>query len=477
MCYPHIVNFLGGQAPSAHAAAYHLLPLHDSRADLAPPPPTPSCFGNVWNGVRGACAWLCVPRGPYSGSDADTPTSNDGAHRRLVCRKHRTCSFDGPGARLLEMKTLVGRSASRTSISDCSFSLHNSSDLFCDEYYFYPEAKDADDFTAPEEPGPLVPNGSRFVLCSHLSEGSTSHVMLARVLFPGACEEQDVAVKVISKARAVSALRDRGRVEPSGHSPFLTPLLAAFQDKNNVYLVMTLHHRLRHLAAEGRKLGVPEIRLYAAELLCALKAIHETHRTVHSDLKFKNILISPSGHLCLADFGLAKQFPEDVAPKMSTFFWCRTPQVRAAPDVDRPVEDPDAADLIDRVRRWFILMLASISTMISDRQSSPPVAAHDFADPGPQIFLHDVRCTLAYPDFDSGDSVQRSAHRVEGRQYSPLYRPHGPPPALDGPSVDFSTCLFSEGELERLSANTRPAFASLDVDYMCPSEILIDPLH
>ncbi|KAJ7310593.1 kinase-like domain-containing protein, partial [Mycena albidolilacea] len=39
--------------------------------------------------------------------------------------------------------------------------------------------------------------------------------------------------------------------------------------------------------------------------LCGLKTLHETHHTVHRDLKPKNILISPSGHLCLADFGLS----------------------------------------------------------------------------------------------------------------------------------------------------------------------------
>ncbi|KAJ6509210.1 kinase-like domain-containing protein, partial [Mycena vitilis] len=33
--------------------------------------------------------------------------------------------------------------------------------------------------------------------------------------------------------------------------------------------------------------------------------LHEKYHTVHRDLKFQNILISPSGHLCLADFGLS----------------------------------------------------------------------------------------------------------------------------------------------------------------------------
>ncbi|KAJ6500827.1 hypothetical protein C8R45DRAFT_979260 [Mycena sanguinolenta] len=59
----------------------------------------------------------------------------------------------------------------------------------------------------------------------------------------------------------------------------------------------TMARRLRYLAEENKKLDVDEISLYAAEILCALKTLHETYHTVHRDLKFDNILISPSGHL------------------------------------------------------------------------------------------------------------------------------------------------------------------------------------
>ncbi|KAJ7142119.1 kinase-like domain-containing protein [Mycena crocata] len=105
----------------------------------------------------------------------------------------------------------------------------------------------------------------------------------------------------------------RGFVDPYtfSHSAFLTPLLAAFQDADNVYFVMrmypeTLGGMMSRLVAEGKRLSVREIKVYAAELLCALKALHGTHSTVHGDLNLKNVLVSPSGHLCLADFGSSK---------------------------------------------------------------------------------------------------------------------------------------------------------------------------
>ncbi|KAJ7041921.1 p21-activated kinase 3, partial [Mycena alexandri] len=39
----------------------------------------------------------------------------------------------------------------------------------------------------------------------------------------------------------------------------------------------------------------------------ALKTLHEVQHVVHRDLKLDNILLSSSGHLCLADFGSSMQ--------------------------------------------------------------------------------------------------------------------------------------------------------------------------
>ncbi|KAJ7494250.1 kinase-like domain-containing protein [Mycena galericulata] len=71
-----------------------------------------------------------------------------------------------------------------------------------------------------------------------------------------------------------------------------------------------LWDRLSFLSEQGLRLSVDAIRLYAAELLFALENLHSEHRTFHCDLKPQNILIAPSGHLCLADFGLSIHCPD-----------------------------------------------------------------------------------------------------------------------------------------------------------------------
>ena len=46
--------------------------------------------------------------------------------------------------------------------------------------------------------------------------------------------------------------------------------------------------------------------LYLAEILVAIEELHK-NGVVHRDIKPENILIDRHGHICLSDFGLAKE--------------------------------------------------------------------------------------------------------------------------------------------------------------------------
>ena len=56
----------------------------------------------------------------------------------------------------------------------------------------------------------------------------------------------------------------------------------------------------------GGKLDERVVRLYTREILQGLKYLHE-NGIVHCDLKCKNVLVSPSGDVKLADFGCSKR--------------------------------------------------------------------------------------------------------------------------------------------------------------------------
>ncbi|KAK0491614.1 kinase-like domain-containing protein [Armillaria novae-zelandiae] len=95
-------------------------------------------------------------------------------------------------------------------------------------------------------------------------------------------------------------------------SPFVTRLLASGEDDYKVYFVMSkysmsLRDRLRMPAV----IPLEDVKIYSAELLAGLEYVHK-HRYAHRDVKPENILISPLGHISLADFGLSRRFTSET---------------------------------------------------------------------------------------------------------------------------------------------------------------------
>lgn len=127
--------------------------------------------------------------------------------------------------------------------------------------------------------------------------------------------KQVVAMKVISKRllkrksgyiENVQAERD---IMTKIRHPFVVTMHCSFQTRDKLFIIMDF-------LAGGElflKLGREGIFLentaafYLAEIILALDHLH-THGILHRDLKPENVLLSSTGHCCLTDFGLAKDF-------------------------------------------------------------------------------------------------------------------------------------------------------------------------
>lgn len=120
------------------------------------------------------------------------------------------------------------------------------------------------------------------------------------------------AMKVIRKSDMLRNSQEghiraeRDFLVASENSRWVVPLIASFQDANNLYLVMEYMIGGDFLGLLFRKdiLKEKKAKWYIAEMILCVEEAHKL-RWIHRDVKPDNFLISSSGHLKISDFGLA----------------------------------------------------------------------------------------------------------------------------------------------------------------------------
>ncbi|PNF42325.1 hypothetical protein B7P43_G05285, partial [Cryptotermes secundus] len=126
------------------------------------------------------------------------------------------------------------------------------------------------------------------------------------------------AMKILNKwemlKRAETACFQEERdVLVYGDRRWITNLHYAFQDDNNLYLVMDYYcggDLLTLLSKFEDRLPEDMARFYIAEMVLAIGSIHDLHY-VHRDIKPDNVLLDANGHIRLADFGSCLKLFED----------------------------------------------------------------------------------------------------------------------------------------------------------------------
>lgn len=145
------------------------------------------------------------------------------------------------------------------------------------------------------------------------------------------------------------------------HHPYIATLYYAFQTKGKVYLVMEFLNGGQMLFHMRRQAMFSEeyVKIYAAEIVLALEYLHSLD-IIHRDIKPENVLLAADGHLCIADFGLAKV---NVTDESSAKTFCGTVEYMA-PEIIKGSGHGKAVD-------WWSLGILICDTLTGD----PPFKA------------------------------------------------------------------------------------------------------
>ncbi|KIJ63402.1 hypothetical protein HYDPIDRAFT_113402 [Hydnomerulius pinastri MD-312] len=378
---------------------------------------------------------------------------------------------------------------------------------------------------------PLCFGGHAYMVTRQIGQGSFGFIWHAF----DECQNE-VAIKVLHKPKVLmrSYGADHGQLNKActkmimdevlalqkitaSSSPFLTPLLASFSDEENVYLVMRMYsanllgHFVRlqiHATSDGRFLpGVDRsiYKLWAAEILLGLQTLHGLG-VMHRDVKMENILITPAGHVAIADFGLAvfandSQSIKDVVrtdcygtpgylapeqhPERCNFgydyrvdiyaygllllemgvspFWfhslvgdggdpgCLPPYDPRIKDLIRRIQDPDAQHIVSRI-------------LVEDPNERP-----------------DWEMIKKFPFFNGLD-WDTVARRLYYPHFTPCSTPFRLPRNAASGIRDFQHQYSerSHGKLKLMLdhfARENDGLGTMEVSYTCPDAIRSDPLH
>ena len=145
-------------------------------------------------------------------------------------------------------------------------------------------------------------------------------------------------VKIIDKHSEESIKGERDFLSKLNH-PFIVNMHYAFQDFDNLYLVMDLLKGgdLRYHLWKNYQFQEDESKFFIACLILSLEYIHNNN-IIHRDIKPENLVCDENGYLRLTDFGVAKIRKKDNKNETSGTPGYMAPEVLMAKNHSFPVD-------------------------------------------------------------------------------------------------------------------------------------------
>ncbi|EPY51485.1 AGC protein kinase Ppk18 [Schizosaccharomyces cryophilus OY26] len=162
---------------------------------------------------------------------------------------------------------------------------------------------------APNSTSKGHPSIQDYEIIKPISRGTFGTVYLSKKKSVGEIYAIKVLRKVdmILKNQVANVKAEKAILMAQEESPFIAKLYYAFQSKDYLYLVMEFMNGGDCASLLKSLYAIPEswAKIYIAEVVLGLEHLHNLG-IIHRDIKPENILMSSSGHLKLADFGLSQ---------------------------------------------------------------------------------------------------------------------------------------------------------------------------
>ena len=147
-----------------------------------------------------------------------------------------------------------------------------------------------------------------FTIIKCIGKGSFAKVFLVKLNKTN----EYFAMKILNKSKLIkfnqiNNTKNEVNIFKSVNHPFLTNLIYAFTDSNNIYFIsefMQGGELFFHLSKK-KTFKEKEVKFYMSEIFLAIEYLHKKNY-IYRDLKPENILIGKDGHIKLTDFGLSK---------------------------------------------------------------------------------------------------------------------------------------------------------------------------
>ena len=123
------------------------------------------------------------------------------------------------------------------------------------------------------------------------------------------------------------------------HHPFLVNMHYAFQDYDNLYLVMDMLSGgdLRYHISRYRRFSEEQTRFFIACMVYTLEYIHGNN-VIHRDIKPENLVLDDKGYVRITDFGIAKENMPDNSSETSGTPGYMSPEVMRGKNHSFPVD-------------------------------------------------------------------------------------------------------------------------------------------